>query len=105
MIKKYMNEYYVVKGTTFHELDTTEKFRLSELQLGEKVSNLAHIYSKMILLPYKHRNQFEFNIFKVMLEAHGLDVDYFELVMVYMEANTIDMYDAHFGLLRLWINI
>lgn len=105
MIKRIGCEYYIVKETTFNDVEFNEVVKLSTLKIGEMITNIAHMYSKMILIPYIHPNKFEPDVFKVMCECHGLDVDYFEFTMKYMTLTDIEQYDAHIGVIKMWIKI
>jgi hypothetical protein len=105
MIKRIGCEYYIVKGITFNDVGFDEVIKMSTLQVGEMITNIAHMYSKTILVPYIHMNMFEPDMFKVMCECHGLDVDYFELIMKHMTLKDIEQYEAHIGLIKMWMKL
>ena len=100
LIRKYRDEYYLVKTPHLHR-----KLRFTDLILEEKLLNLAHIYSKMILISYVYEYLFEFNLSEIKSRISDLNVDYFELIMVYMKKENINKYRKHIMLIKLWIKI
>jgi len=100
MIKRIGYGYYKV-----NEVDIDKKTRFSLLKHTEKIDNIARMYSKMILIPFEHRNVFEFKVRNIIDAISGLEIDYFEFSMVYMNPKVLEQYGQHIGLIRCWIKL
>jgi len=100
MIKKIGCDYYRI-----NKVDIDEKTRFSLLEHTEKIDNIARMYSKMITIPFEHKNVFEFKVKTVIDAISGLEIDYFEFTMIYMNPTELKLFKRHIGLIRGWIKI
>jgi hypothetical protein len=79
-----------------------------ETEIGEKIDNIACMYTILTRHPFKYRNWFTpviDDILKQIPEEVRDRVDYFSTQMLFMKPKELDKYGAHIGLTRLYIKI
>jgi hypothetical protein len=79
-----------------------------ETEIGEKIDNIACMYTILTRHSFKYRNWFIpaiDDILKQIPEEVRDRMDYFSTQMLFMKPKELDKHEVHIGLTRLYIKI
>ena len=101
-VKWFRDDLYLI------EKANTEISFIFEAELGEKIDNIACMYTILTRHSFEYRNWF-IPVIVDILKQIPKDVkdrmDYFSTQMLFMKLKELDKYGVHIGLTRLYIRV